>query len=203
MKLRISILSAVVLALGAGLAGPAGAQVTGGDEEASIEDVVATEEVPSQLERECGARPSPDQPTAALAANRLTQAARRADDGCAAWYRCRRLDVARVQRTFLGLGVAFKFWHWKRWCWDYPRVWVTGMGTYVTNVDPNMQYRGVVGSWEHHDTWCCFSATSGHVSFRQGRFDNCVLKYGCIGTWYPWVRIHARGDGSYHYRTGS
>jgi hypothetical protein len=126
-----------------------------------------------------------------------------ADEGCSSWYGCRRVDVARVRRSLLGLAVVFKFWHWKRWCWDYPRVWGVAMGTYVTNVDANMYYRGGVNAWAHHDTWCCFSGTSGHLSFRQGRFDNCILKYGCIGTYYPWVRIHAHGDGSYHYRTGS
>jgi hypothetical protein len=202
MKLRISVLTVLVVVLGAGFAGPAGAQVIEDEEPMPTEDAVATEDVPSPVESYCGGRSSPPE-TATLAATRVTRTAAADDAECSYWYRCRRLDVARVQRTFLGLSVAFKFWHWKRWCWDYPRVWVTGMGTYVTNVDPNMQYDGVVGSWEHYDTWCCFSRTSGHLSFRQGRFDNCVFRYGCIGTWYPWVRIHAHGDGSYHYRTGS
>jgi hypothetical protein len=204
MKLRISILSAVVLTLAAGLAGPAGAAVIGGDEEMPTEDAVATEDVPSQIEWHCGGPSSPDEPAeAALAANRVRLAAATADEGCSSWYGCRRVDVARVKRSLLGLAVVYKFWHWKRWCWDYPRVWVTGMGSYVTNVDPNMDYRGVVGAWDDYDTWCCFSRTSGHLSFRQGRFDNCVLRYGCVGTYYPWVRIHAHGNGSYHYRTGA
>jgi hypothetical protein len=205
MKLQISVLTAVVLALGAGFAGQAAAEVIGGDEEMAIEDAVATEEAPSQVEWYCRSTAPGDPTSAVLAANRIRAAAASAtaDESCSSWYRCRRLDVARVQRSFLGLVVMYKFWHWKRWCWDYPRVWVSGMGTYVTDVHPTMSYRGVANAWEHYDTWCCFSRTSGHLSFRQGHFDNCVVKYGCIGAWYPWVRIHAHGDGSYHYRTGS
>jgi hypothetical protein len=204
MKLRISILAAVVLAFAAGLAGPASAQVIEDDEDVPVEDTVAAEEVAAPVEWHCRSS-APSEPTEALAAMRVARAASAAataDDECGSRYGCRRLDVARVQRSLLGF-VVFKFWHWKRWCWDYPRVWVTGMGTYVTSVDANMYYRGVVNAWDHHNTWCCFSRTSGHLSFRQGRFDNCVLRFGCLGTYYPWVRIHAHGNGSYHYRTGS
>jgi hypothetical protein len=117
-------------------------------------------------------------------------------------YYCRTLSVARVHRTFLGF-VAFKFWQRKRWCWSYPRILSREVTTYVTDVDPNYQYVGVVSSWGAWYVWCCRTQYSGHSSFRQARFTNCVLKIGCVGEYYPWVRINSRADGSYVYATGS
>jgi hypothetical protein len=117
-------------------------------------------------------------------------------------YYCRTLSVARVHRTFLGF-VAFKFWQRKRWCWSYPRILSREVTTYVTDVDPNYQYGGVVASWGAWYIWCCGTQYSGHSSFREARFANCVLKIGCVGEYYPWVRINSRADGSYAYATGS
>jgi hypothetical protein len=117
-------------------------------------------------------------------------------------YYCRTLSVARVHRTFLGF-VAFKFWQRKRWCWSYPRILSREVTTYVTDVDPNYEYAGVVSSWGAWYIWCCGTQYSGHSSFRQARFTNCVLKIGCVGEYYPWVRINSRADGSYVYATGS
>jgi hypothetical protein len=117
-------------------------------------------------------------------------------------YYCRTVSVARVHRTFLGF-VAFKFWQRKRWCWSYPRILSKEVTTYVTDVDPNYQYGGVVSSWGSWYMWCCGTAYSGHSSFRQARFTNCVLKIGCVGEYYPWVRINSRANGSFVYATGS
>lgn len=117
-------------------------------------------------------------------------------------YYCRTVSVARVHRTFLGF-VAFKFWQRKRWCWSYPRILSREVSTYVTDVDPNYQYVGVVSSWGAWYIWCCGTQYSGHISFRQARFTNCVLRIGCVGEYYPWVRINSRADGSYVYATGS
>ena len=117
-------------------------------------------------------------------------------------YYCRTVSVARVHRTFLGF-VAFKFWQRKRWCWSYPRILSREVSTYITDVDPNYQYVGVVSSWGAWYIWCCGTKYSGHSSFRQARFTNCVLRIGCVGEYYPWVRINSRADGSYVYATGS
>ncbi len=114
---------------------------------------------------------------------------------------CRTVDVARVGRDIFGF-VVYKFHQRKRWCWDYPEITSRYVSTYVTDVDPNMEYRGVVGANGYFYTWCCSNGRSGHYSFRQGKFENCVLWFPCMRTEYPWVRIRSRGDGSYAYRTG-
>jgi hypothetical protein len=116
---------------------------------------------------------------------------------------CRTVDVVRVGKTALGF-VAYKFHHVKRWCWSFPHVTSASSSVYVSHVDPNYDYKGVISSSGGYYTWCCGTATSGHVSLRQGRFDNCpvILFSSCWRREYPWVRIWVRADGTYTYRTG-
>jgi hypothetical protein len=114
---------------------------------------------------------------------------------------CRSVDVARIGRSALGF-VVYKFHQVKRWCWSYPRVTSVKTSTYVSNVDPNWDYKGVIASSGSFFRWCCGDARSGHRTFRQGRFDNCIPWIGCIRREYPWVRIWVRGNGTYSYDTG-
>ena len=194
MRLRLLIL-ATVLALSAGLANPASGAVLA-EEPVTEEDEAATQVEAGSFESHCGGRGEPPAETAS-ASLRLAST----QEDCANVYYCRRVDVARVHRTLLG-AVAFKFWHWKRWCYRYPRILSVNMGTYVTDVDPNFKYRGVVSAWSHYFVWCCGRLDSGHVSYRQGRFDNCILYIGCVATYYPWVRIRVHANGSYGWNTG-
>jgi hypothetical protein len=116
---------------------------------------------------------------------------------------CRSVDVMRIGRTALGF-VAYKFHHVKRWCWSFPRITSVSSSVYVSNVDPNYDYKGLVSASGGYYTWCCGTTTSGHNSIRQGRFDNCpvILFSSCIRREYPWVRIWVHADGRYTYRTG-
>ncbi len=194
MRLRLLVISAVAFGLWAGAASPASA--TDFEEPMTDEDIAATETSAGPEEWECGG--GSDGPVTSSSAARLSAAS----DDCADRYYCRRVDVARVHRSLLGF-VVFKFWHWKRWCYRYPRIRSVRTGTYVTNVDPNYQYGGITASWQHYFVWCCNRRDSGHVSHRQARFDNCVAYIGCLSSVYPWVRIRARANGSYTYRTGT
>jgi hypothetical protein len=114
---------------------------------------------------------------------------------------CRTVDVARVGRDIFGF-VVYKFHQVKRWCWESPRITWRQVYTYVSDVDPNMKYRGIVSSVGYFYRWCCSSSSSGHYSRRQGRFDNCVWWLPCTRTEYPWVKIYAHADGSYWRSTG-
>jgi hypothetical protein len=196
MKPRLLVLATVALALSAGFANPASGAVLV-EEPVTEEEATATEVDETSFESRCGG--SGETPPTETASASLRLASTQED--CANVYYCRRVDVARVHRTLLG-AVAFKFWHWKRWCYRYPRILSVNMGTYVTNVDPNFQYRGVVSAWNHYFVWCCGRLDSGHVSYRQGRFDNCILYIGCVATYYPWVRIRAHANGTYSWNTG-
>ena len=115
---------------------------------------------------------------------------------------CRSVDVARIGRSALGF-VVYKFHQVKRWCWSYPRVTSVRTSTYVSNVDPNWDYRGVIASRGFFYRWCCGDGRSGHYTFRQGRFDNCIPWIGCIRREYPWVKIWVRANGTWSYDTGS
>lgn len=204
MKARMLVTTALVLLSCAGLVGTAhalptedGAVATDVEEAPStVEEAEATEAAPGPVEHQCGAAGSPTEPTVAA---RLTLAA---EADCAWRYYCRRVDVARVQKSVTGLFVAFKFWHWIRWCWKDNRTFNITTGHYLTDVANTMQYAGVVSAWAGHYVWCCRLYDSGYVTHRQIRMDNCVFSR-CFGSWYPWVRIRAHGDGSYTYRVGS
>ena len=72
---------------------------------------------------------------------------------------------------------------------------------WFTNIDPNFIVIAV--SLSPHGgfyTWCCNDGRSGHYAFRQGEIQNCILKYGCPGTWYPTVEIFVHGDGTAYVR---
>jgi hypothetical protein len=87
---------------------------------------------------------------------------------------CRTVDIPRVGRDIFGF-VVYKFHQVKRWCWNFPRITSVRVYTYVSDVDPNMDYDGIIASNSYFYTWCCGRSTSGHYSMRQGKFKNCIL----------------------------
>jgi len=116
---------------------------------------------------------------------------------------CKDIDAWRYSTSFLVGTVVYKFHQTVHFCWNTAnQLTVVNTGTYVSNVDPNWIYRGLTASSGYFFTWCCGQAQSGHYGLRQGHFDNCILKYGCVGSEYPWVKIWIHGDGSWSYDTG-
>ncbi|MEU5693173.1 hypothetical protein [Actinosynnema sp. NPDC020468] len=103
--------------------------------------------------------------------------------GCWTW------DYKVYGYTVLGF-VAYVFHHEVHWCTNGSTV--LGMhyrNAWPSELDGNMYWRGLVGNsatptpnWEAQ-------------SFMQGAIENCVLKYGCIRTNYPWSRIYLYGNG--------
>lgn len=113
---------------------------------------------------------------------------------------CTSIDAWRNAYTLLGF-LAYRYHHWMTWCWDGQRVTsVTEDYDYLTNVDPNFYWRGTVAESSAYYYWN--GIWHGRFrSFMEGQVDNCILRYGCIGTSYPWITINAYGDG--HYSTSS
>lgn len=204
MRQRILFTALGAVAIMGVLAPPAAASDLLADDAATDEELTLTEEYPEAAQRFCGGGgggtpviTSDDVRVARVASARDAEA-------CppALAYSCRTVRVARYERSLLGF-ILFRYWHWKRWCWRFPRILSVTSGTYLTDVDPNIQYRGEVSradSWYH---WCCGSGTSGHASRRQAHLENCIFRWGCLGSYYPWVKINAHADGSYTRRTGS
>ncbi|MEZ5098930.1 MAG: hypothetical protein R3C15_03830 [Thermoleophilia bacterium] len=145
----------------------------------------------------------PATPLGATAAERLdgpgrtTQGGRRLQSasGCAA------VDVSRIGRSSIVRSVVYKWHQVKGWCWSAGKVTRVDISTYPSDVDPNWRYRGQLPGSGGYYAWN--GAGSGHWSLRQGSFENCILKYGCIGSEYPWVKVWVHGDGTYAYETGT
>ena len=116
---------------------------------------------------------------------------------------CLQLDVWKDSYSFLFHALVYRWHQVKSWCWSGNRITSVNTTAYPTNVDPNWYYRGLASSAGWYYNWCCGISTSGHYSLRQARMENCVLKFGCIGSEYPWVKIWVHGDGSYDYQWGS
>ena len=108
---------------------------------------------------------------------------------------CRQVDWYESGHSLLG-ALIYRFHQVKYWCWSYPSITYTNVYTYVSNVDASQQYRGVIGASDYYYTWSG-SSRGGHYSFRQAKFDNCILKYGCVGSSYPWTKIWANGNGAW------
>ncbi len=73
-----------------------------------------------------------------------------------------------------------------------PRAWanVTGNGGLH-----GWSYKGISSSSDHYFTYKG-TRYGGHVSFRQGRFEQCFLKYGCVWQRYPRLTIAATYTGA-------
>jgi hypothetical protein len=123
--------------------------------------------------------------------------------GSASYSGCASVHAVLTAKDILRLFVVYKY-HVKRyWCWNYGhRVTSASTNTpWFTDLDPNMRIVSVSISphgWFY--TWCCGDSRSGHYAFRQGQIDNCILKYGCISTWYPTIEIFVHGNGTAYIR---
>ncbi len=112
---------------------------------------------------------------------------------------CREIDIAKDGNSFLFHSLVYRWHHSKRWCWSNGRITGVWSSAYATNMDGNWYYRRLAASAGYFYG----SNQSGHYSFREAEMENCVLKYGCIGSEYPWVKIWVHGDSSYTWQKGS
>ena len=106
------------------------------------------------------------------------------------------VDVPLTAYTLLGF-VAYRFHQVKSWVYDGNTVSDVNVYVYLSDVDPNFVYRGIVNStdnWGPGHTW--------HYSFRQAHVENCIVKYGCIGSTYPYIWIRAMNDGTSPFDRG-
>ena len=108
---------------------------------------------------------------------------------------CKQVDASRRGYTLLGF-VAWRFHHVKEFCYNGDDVYNVTMWEYVSEMDPLFNYRGVVSSSDHFGP-----GNNSHTSLRQAHIENCVIKYGCIGSLYPSVEIVAHSNGSHDTRT--
>lgn len=109
---------------------------------------------------------------------------------------CKQVDWYESLHSWIG-SLLGRFHQVKSWCWSYPAVTSINVGTYVSDVACCIQYAGLVAYYGWYYTWSG-SSRGGHYSFREGKFTNCLFKYGCTGgEAYPWVEIYVNGNGAW------
>lgn len=204
MTLRnVGSASAAVLAAVA-LAGPAGAIPIDEEPVDTSEPALVYEAVESDPGIVCGLESETSFATAATAASLEEASASAWDEGdaCSAGVLrppCKRVTVKVRKPSLFHLSTAFEWVVEKTWCWSYPRITSWAVNTYPTVIDRFMKFRGLVARWDRYYTACCFSSTSGHTTYRMAEFENCLPIKGCIGSWYPRVRINVAAGGAWRY----
>lgn len=118
---------------------------------------------------------------------------------------CRKVTISNRATTYTG-KTAYRYNTWTRWCWtrSTQRIHAGGSnGFFVSEADAFQYWRGQVASNRYfYDA----GANDGHprsafYHYRQGRFENCVLTYGCVQTTYPTNVIRSYANGTYAWST--
>jgi hypothetical protein len=92
---------------------------------------------------------------------------------------CRALTVTNKTTTTLGF-TAFKFITEVHWCWNLAqgRTDLNSVEVRVADIDSQYRYLGLANSFNQ-------TIPNGKRVYRQGHFENCIVKYGCINSYYP------------------
>lgn len=123
----------------------------------------------------------------------LKRGTRRAD--CCSSSGCDSVEVTRdITGDVFGDWIG-TFHHRVYWCWSYPRITGVNVACWSTVDGSFIDDHGCDG-WGYYYNWRG-SDQGGHVSYRQGDWDNCVFRWGCFGNVYPWIEIWVNGNGAW------
>jgi hypothetical protein len=100
-----------------------------------------------------------------------------------------------TKRSWLGF-VAWRYHQVDHWCWSYPRITCLDIGAGFYDVDGTSNVNWGNNGYGWYYSWAG-SATGGHYAHRDGSVSNCILKYGCISTAYPYVDMWLNGNGAW------
>lgn len=115
---------------------------------------------------------------------------------------CKKLAVTHTAYTYLGF-VAWRFSIWTHWCWkrSTQTVYNVYTGWNIWDVDSEYKWDGIVdGTYIH--LFYDYSTNDGHPKSafkhqRTGHFENCVIKWGCVGNIYPTDLLRSYYNGTY------
>jgi len=105
------------------------------------------------------------------------------------------VDFTVTQGTILG-QVAWRYHQINHWCWSYPHITCLSIGSGFYDLDG----LEVVNYSDHgYGWWYTWSGVGdgGHYAERDGSVSNCILRYGCIRTLYPYVNMWLNGNGAW------
>lgn len=113
---------------------------------------------------------------------------------------CIGVTVTNVAKNLLG-STAYKYITVTSWCWTRSTRTITSQFDHyrLESVGSQQYWRGEVQYDAGFFTWVSGYSRSGYKHYRQGHFENCVLKYGCIASSYPSNTIEAHSDGTYKW----
>jgi hypothetical protein len=97
--------------------------------------------------------------------------------------------------TLLG-NVAWRYYQVDHWCWQYPNITCLSIGSGFTNVDGQQSVNYGDHGYGWYYTWAGGSS-GGHYAHRDGSVSNCIFKWGCISTSYPYVDMWLNGNGAW------
>lgn len=100
-----------------------------------------------------------------------------------------------TKRSWLGF-VAWRYHQVDHWCWSYPQITCLTIGAGFYDLDGFSSVNWSDNGYGWYYGWAG-SATGGHYAFRQGSVSNCILKYGCVSTSYPYVEMWLNGNGAW------
>jgi len=117
---------------------------------------------------------------------------------------CNRVTVTNNENTLLGF-TAYKFKTWTHWCWtrSSQNIYDVQHGWQISDVDSQFVWKGINNSeFGFYD----YSVNDGHPrsaykNYQQGHFENCVVKYGCIGSTYPANTLRSYYNGTWAWAT--
>jgi len=112
--------------------------------------------------------------------------------------RCYLVDKHRTAHDSITWRVVWRFHQTVRWCATYPTIVESSLKVDSRFSDIDVLF---VVAWDNHGTgwWYTWrgSPTGGHYSRRQGEIDNCIFKWGCIGSHYPQIEMWVNGNGAW------
>lgn len=210
---RLAITTAAAIAV-VGLMGPASAEPAPGEpggpdptpENTRAVDTSEGDYIIDELFTLDGTKVStskiPLEPAAASGVDSTTAAAS-VSGGSSSASGCRKTTISNRQATTLGT-TAYRYNTWTYWCWDRAKQYIKPGGSNgwsISSVDSFQYWRGEVrksvyfyDAGENNNR-----PRSAFRHYRQGRFENCVVKYGCVLTTYPANSLRSYYNGTYTY----
>lgn len=110
------------------------------------------------------------------------------------------VELTVTKRTVLGY-VAWRYRQVKRWSWSYPTITSVTVGSGFYDVDGQQTVNYDSSGYGWYYGWAG-SPFGGHYSYRQGSISNCIFRYGCLSTSYPWAAIWVNGNGAWTGNAG-
>lgn len=110
------------------------------------------------------------------------------------------VELTLTKKTLLGF-VAWRWHQVKYWTWNYPNITSVNAGAGFFDVDGQQFVNYDANGYGWYYTWAG-SSLGGHYTYRQGSISNCIFRYGCISTSYPWAQIWVNGNGAWTGNAG-